>query len=616
MAKIEAPIVSVEKRRWLPCAFVAFLMALVGLVPQVYYRLTREQEWRAPYVSIKGDESFYAAYVNALADGRPRRNDPFRGLDDEPGAPLHESYLSIQFLPAYALAFTARTLGVSVPDLFAVLPCIAGFFAALAMYWLIKSVTGDALWAATGTLFVLCLGTLVTLFGPWLYARDPGAPLIAVPFLRRYEPAFPFPFLIAYFAVVWRMLMTDSKVRARVLSVVAALIFGALVFSYFYLWTAAAAWLALLTLLTFALRPEGWRERLKLLCATGGLSLVPLVPYAMLIAGRDASKDGALDIIYRHTPHVFFAPLWLGLLIVAFLILAHRRGWLDTKSWKTIFVLSLALLPLIVFNQQVVTGRSLQPFHYELFVTNYGVLLAFVLLAAQLWRVETAQGRRVRRRVLICAATVALCWAVAETIFRMRRFDEDYRYVNNAQAVSLRLAELGHSATNGSVDTHSLVLAADGRIADYLPTVAPQGVLWGFNMNYIPVGTLQDEKERLLHYLYYTNANPAEVYERRPNLRNERTSARAYMLNLFRRELRSKEGKQTPKPEEERALALEYSTQFRSFDRERAARLPLSYLIVATDERDAVLRNVDRFYERDAGEPYGRFMLYRLQLRP
>ena len=67
-------------------------------------------------------------------------------------------------------------------------------------------------------------------------------------------------------------------------------------------------------------------------------------------------------------------------------------------------------------------------------------------------------------------------------------------------------------------------------------------------------------------------------------------------------------------PDELRAKSREYLRYSESFDRSRAASPKLSYVIVhANDDYD--FRNLDRWYQRDAGERIGSFILYRVTLR-
>src|SRR5207237_2878675 len=93
------------------CAALAF--TLVALFPQAKFQRARGLNWHGAYYSYHPDENAYTAYVNALIEGRPRRNDPFSGRVAQPGAPLPESLLSIQFVPAYTPALPAPLFGLS-----------------------------------------------------------------------------------------------------------------------------------------------------------------------------------------------------------------------------------------------------------------------------------------------------------------------------------------------------------------------------------------------------------------------------------------------------------------------------------------------------------------------
>src|SRR5688572_25452013 len=77
--------------RW-RCGLIAALATmLISLFPQFYLWWERGSQWNGSQAFLYTDEPAYAAYVNALIDGRPRRNDPYSGRDDTPVAPLPES---------------------------------------------------------------------------------------------------------------------------------------------------------------------------------------------------------------------------------------------------------------------------------------------------------------------------------------------------------------------------------------------------------------------------------------------------------------------------------------------------------------------------------------------
>lgn len=58
----------------------------------------------------------------------------------------------------------------------------------------------------------------------------------------------------------------------------------------------------------------------------------------------------------------------------------------------------------------------------------------------------------------------------------------------------------------------------------------------------------------------------------------------------------------------------EYSSYIKSFDRNNAAAPLLSYIVTSPDEH-IDFSNLDKWYERDAGEQIGKYILYRVRLR-
>ena len=140
--------------RWRWGLLAAATMAIVSLIPQVHLRYTRGHEWRGAYAYFYSDEPAYAAYLNALIEGRPRRNDPYTGVDDQPNAPLAESLFSIQFFPAYLLALPARALGLSAHTVFILLMPLTAGGCSLAVFWLVRMITRDER-AAGASVFVV-----------------------------------------------------------------------------------------------------------------------------------------------------------------------------------------------------------------------------------------------------------------------------------------------------------------------------------------------------------------------------------------------------------------------------------------------------------------------------
>ena len=116
-----------SKRRRRYGLLAATVVTLIAIAPQLYFCFQRGSQWNGSYAQTHGDESVYAAYLNSLIDGRPRRNNPYTGRDDQQ---LAESYLSVQAFPPVLLANFARFTHLSTAKLFMGLTAIVAFAAA------------------------------------------------------------------------------------------------------------------------------------------------------------------------------------------------------------------------------------------------------------------------------------------------------------------------------------------------------------------------------------------------------------------------------------------------------------------------------------------------------
>ncbi|HKC63952.1 MAG TPA: hypothetical protein VKB86_09960, partial [Pyrinomonadaceae bacterium] len=271
--------------RWRLGIIASLALTTLALYPQFNLQLTRGADWNGSFAFFSQDEIAYAAYVNALLDGRPRRNDPYTGRDDAPDSRQPESLFSIQFAPAYMIAIPARVFELSASTMFIVLTPLIAFGSALAIFWLIGMVTNDGQVAATGALVVLCLGTFAILYAPLrvLFGLDTTYTYEYFPFLRRYVPAVPFPFFFIFCAFVWRALTNERRSTVWQSVVAASITFAFLVFSYFYLWTAAAAWLTCLATLWLIARPGVRATAIKVFATLGALAIATLLPYFALV---------------------------------------------------------------------------------------------------------------------------------------------------------------------------------------------------------------------------------------------------------------------------------------------------------------------------------------------
>jgi len=595
-------------------ALAATAMVLLSLIPQIHLWVVRGTDWHGAYATLQGDEFLYSAYINALIDGRPRRNDPFAARDNTPISPLPESTFSIQFIPSFVIAWLARALGTSASTAFIALIGVAGLLGSLSLFWLLASITGDSEAAAVGVMFVLCFGALAGGQGLIGLLLKPGVIFLGLPFLRRYQPAAVFPLFFVFCALCWHALNLENRRRAWLYSMLAGLTLAVLVFSYLYLWTAVSAWLACLALLWLYLRPKEERRRaLGLFIITATIATLALIPYAYLVSHRAASLDEAQTLVLTHRPDPFRAPEIIGALVLFALVIGVRRGKVKQREPRLILAASFALLPFVLFNQQVLTGRSMQPFHFENFVANYAVLISLVILAALLYQ-------PIKRRSLLWIAVLCFLWGTVEVSMPVLANYRSNVAADQMVPVLLRLKELSKqdgtfSSLRDQGRSVTLVFSPQRDVMGLLPTWTAQGTLLGMGGLDFGGASQKERKEMFYMWLYYSVADAARLRE----LLNERTDDT--FMNHYARVAIFGHERVVPmlsfnfKPIQQEEIEGEvraYQAYTDSLTREKVLLQPLTY-VVTRGESD--LSHVELWYERDAGERIGEYNLYRLKLR-
>jgi hypothetical protein len=600
--------------RWKLGLLAAVAVMLLALYPQLNLLYVRGADWQGSYAHIDSDEVAYSAYLAALIEGRPRLSDPYTGRDDAPGATQHESLFSIQFIPPFALAAAARALGINATTVFILLLPICALCASLAVFWLMLLMTEDERVAATAVLVVLCLGTLGPVYVAWQIFRgaDTTFAFSFLPFLRRFQPSVSFPFFFLFCAFVWRTLRSLETKTTFLYGLTACMIFALLVFSYFYLWTAALGWLLCLALSLFAFGSAGRRRDIRLIGIILAAGSLAFIPYYMLLRNRAPSMDTTQLLAFSRRPDLFHWSEIIGLAVIAALAWARRRAVIERNEKVAAFAASFALLPLVVFNQQILTGRSLQPLHYDLFIAKYVALIALILTAALIHRGLTSGTRRIPTLALCLIAVASFGWGWVEAVVATRRYVPVNISLDRSRRAALRLAELARA--DGL--HRPVTLSTDLILADSLPTDAPLAVLWAPHLQVFSGADALEHKQRIYRHLYYTGVHFAHGDEHS----FERLDPhKRYFINSLlgwgRSDAAWNVSWQPISPADIETELRAYREFSAAFNRDLASHPALSYVVIPAWQQPD-MSNLDRWYERDAGEQAGDYIIYRVRLRP
>jgi hypothetical protein len=273
------------------------------------------------------------------------------------------------------------------------------------------------------------------------------------------------------------------------------------------------------------------------------------------------------------------------------------------------------LLPFFVFNQQVVTGRSMQPFHYEILIANYVVLLSLVLLNRLLQPV-------ISRRATLLIVASCLIWGTIEVSVGVAARHTLNTKNDEMVPVLLRLRERANNdGTWEGLRNHgkapTLVFSPELRLSGLLPTWAPQPSLLPTGSESFQTLSEAGRRGRLYLHLYYCNRNKEYLRDLLNDRVGDRFATYYMRSSLFGAERGVTFLSQTFEPiqqEEIEHVVNEYESFVASFSRIEASMLPISYVVTRSDE-SFDFSKIDLWYERDAGEQIGIYSLIHLTHR-
>ncbi len=583
-------------------------VSCLALYPQYHLRQIRGVDYNGAFATYDLDEMAYAAYLQAVIDGRPRKNDPYTGRDASPDSPQSESLFSIQFVTAYIAAVPARVLGISAAGMMPVISVFSAFFTTLALFWISFLVTRNTWLSLACALAVVAGGALISGIGVIGEFSEGGVAYPFLPFLRRHIPSMSFPFMFAFFGCLWRGMHSSETVKRTVWAVAAALCFAVLLFSYFYLWTTAIAAFLLISLFVLATDREHFSSNFKFV-ATYGAALLPFVAaYVWLLTGRSANTDRTQLLVFTHAPdlnrNIEIIGIGVGA-IVLILLLIRSRG---IERAEAAFVAALGLTSVVVFNQQVLSGRSLQPFHYEYYSANYVAIFAVALLFALLVGQIGTRFQPIRAVIVAVAVLAAVSWGIFETVESAKLWDDANVIRDEAMPVNLRIRELA------ALPDQLVTLNPEPLQADSQPSVARAALLWARHQHTFSGITGQDEnRARYYRLLYYSDLDGTWLKDALKGCNNIEACMALFGWDRFNSTLSANARPLTVGEMDDEVR--DYERFVAEFSRQEALEPVLNMLVIRDDDRTR-FDNLDRWYEIGPAEPHGKYLIRKLTPKP
>ena len=289
----------------------------------------------------------------------------------------------------------------------------------------------------------------------------------------------------------------------------------------------------------------------------------------------------------------------IGLIVALIGFVSAKRASMQLA----VLCMSFAITPAILLNQQVITGISLQPVHYEIFIGNYLVLVAALLLMFML--LEDRLGGTGVSRVHVYLILIAGIWGFFEVATSTSRASAAAALRDRSIPAIRQIAD--HPGSAGKV-----VLATNFVTADIIPTVGALRPLW--NAHSSSAGGIDPlENKRLFYlFLYFAGFTGRDLGQELSRNSFEVTAA-IFGSDRALPTLAS-QGKPISK--------ADIDVEVRAFDafvanlNSQTAMSPgISYAIVPNAD-DVDLSRIDRWYTRDNGIEAGLFRVYELTPKP
>lgn len=310
-------------------------------------------------------------------------------------------YHQIQY---YLTAFTAKILHLQVYQVIVFMDFVLPACIFLFVYWILYTVSSVRNISILGALFLILtpylfrLEYLLRVFKRFLSLQGLVPPILAHVhcyncFARSINPQLVFLFPLASLLFFFKELTTLKK-RYVLLSI----LFGTItLYSYIFFAASLYSFLGIGAVTALVLKDRVYFKHALIILSFNLLFSVPFW-YSVFTYSENSMNKMSFGTLNR-TP-ILHPQVWFTLLLCLLIVLCLRRNYVSTLTGIVAF--SLLLSGIICLEQHVITGVSVQPNHYSLYVIPQFTIMAIALLAAE-W-IKKRKGARpsgIWRRIMI-----------------------------------------------------------------------------------------------------------------------------------------------------------------------------------------------------------------------
>lgn len=383
---------------------LALLTSVIVASPQVAFRIEHRSDGVYQGIELLPDNS-WPPRVREIMDGHGFGSIYYKDGKNDP-------YL-FQPFGSMTVAYIGKTFSLDINNTLLLSRLVLSSVAFLLIYCFVFLLSRDRLAALASASALLLADAAMNLSGltNLLNGISPSN------FLNISQPVNPAMIFIPFFGFLVSFWFFYTKRDWR-LGVLSAFLLGLNFYNYFYSWTYLYAFGGFLVLLFLLQRNR--REALRISGVFLG-ALVVAIPYGINLY-HAAQYSTFADVGMRQGIIFTHSPAFVGVIVIAsvvvFLFWFPRE---DNK--KYLFWLALLLTPFVTLNQQIFTGKEMQPAHYHWYFHKTIAFLLVVTITFYLFgRLKTGWYRRVFA-VLVIVASFAVGIFIQANSFTSDRGD-------------------------------------------------------------------------------------------------------------------------------------------------------------------------------------------------
>ncbi|MDO8592385.1 MAG: hypothetical protein Q7R92_01260 [bacterium] len=399
----------------------AILVGLIYILPNIFFIASLGKNYHGIPMMQTANEDFYLARIQKVIDGHSLLGP----------AVFYENRHQGSLTPAGGEIFYAlpsRLLRLSPVNLVIASRFVLPFILFFLVYFLISRLTANSfsalnkINAIAGALLVTLGYDLVDYRSTWLFLTGKISGGNFLIWARLVNPVMGAFFLFSFLLCLWVIIRQE---RYRKTLIAAAGGFLALaIYTYFFSWGIAVSVLAILGLVYLLEKRYGL---IKSLAAIGLVAAVLSSPYwffSWQLSRAQGYKEALLrnGLFYTHYPlgnKILLAALAFYAIATIFLFIKRKTlplwkerimdGGLKNRpqDWY-IFSLALLLGGLWALNQQIITGRTIYPYHF----VQYTIPLAMIAAMVLFYNLLTVKRTVIWRLALFFIIMVSLGWGI------------------------------------------------------------------------------------------------------------------------------------------------------------------------------------------------------------